>query len=99
MKRQTKKKAIKWSDLKNEILRDPKTAEAYLHLTYKNDEQLLAALRSVAEAQGVAKVAARARLPRESVSRMLSKRGNPTLANLMALLRGMKLMIRIEEMA
>jgi probable addiction module antidote protein len=48
---------------------------------------LLAALRQIAEAQGMASVAERAGIPRESLYRALSPRGNPTtLKTLLALL-------------
>jgi probable addiction module antidote protein len=54
---------------------------------------LLAALRQIAEAQGMASVAERAGIPRESLYRALSPRGNPTLKTLLALLSatGMRL--------
>lgn len=47
---------------------------------------LLTALRQIAEAQGMANVAERAGIPRESLYRALSPRGNPTLKTLLALL-------------
>lgn len=47
---------------------------------------LLAALRHVAEAQGMAAVAERAGLPRESLYRALGPKGNPTIKTLLAVL-------------
>lgn len=47
---------------------------------------LLGALRQIAQAQGMASVAERAGLPRESIYRALSPSGNPTLKTLLALL-------------
>ena len=48
--------------------------------------ELLAALRHVAEAQGMAAVAERAGIPRESLYRALSPKGNPTIKTLLAVL-------------
>lgn len=47
---------------------------------------LLAALRHIAEAQGMATVAERAGMPRESLYRALSNKGNPTVKTLLAVL-------------
>lgn len=49
-------------------------------------QALLSALRHVAEAQGMAAVAQRAGMPRESLYRALSAKGNPTIKTLMAVL-------------
>jgi probable addiction module antidote protein len=56
-------------------------------------EALLAALRHVAEAQGMAAVAERAGITRESLYRVLSPNGNPTIKTLLAVLdaAGLKL--------
>ncbi|HLG19548.1 MAG TPA: hypothetical protein VI895_06990 [Bdellovibrionota bacterium] len=97
MKARKKSSTIPWSTVRNRVLQDPETASEYLRLSVDDEEDFIAALRHVAEAQGIGKVAARAKLPRESVSRMLSRKGNPRLGSLMALLRGMKLSLRIEE--
>lgn len=57
---------------------------------------LLAVLRQVAEAQGMAAVAERAGIPRESLYRALSPNGNPTIKTLLAVLSaaGLKLDVR-----
>jgi len=60
---------------------------------------LLAALRQVAEAQGVATVAERAGLARESLYRALSAKGNPTLKTLNAALRGLGLRLTVKQAA
>jgi probable addiction module antidote protein len=52
---------------------------------------LLAVLRHVAEAQGMSAVADRAGLPRESLYRALSPRGNPTAKTLWAVFRALGL--------
>lgn len=84
-----------------ELLRDdPAFADEYLAaaLDEANEpggrEALLAALRHVAEAQGMAAVAERAGMPRESLYLALSPtNGNPTVKTLMAILgaAGLKL--------
>ena len=71
---------------------DPDFATAYLGAALDESDQpggqaaLLASLRHIAEAQGMASVVERAGIPRESVYRALSPRGNPTLKTLLALL-------------
>ena len=71
---------------------DPDFAAVYLAAALDEADQpggqnaLLAALRQIAEAQGMASVAERAGIPRESLYRALSPRGNPTLKTLLALL-------------
>lgn len=71
---------------------DPDFAVVYLDAALDEADQpggqyaLLAALRQIAEAQGMANVAERAGMPRESLYRALSPRGNPTLKTLLALL-------------
>lgn len=60
-------------------------------------EGLLAALRQVAAAQGMAEVAERAGLQRESLYRALSPRGNSTLKTLLAVLSGAGLRLSVEK--
>ncbi len=83
-----------------ELLReDPTFADEYLAAAMEDANQdggreaLLAALRHVAEAQGMAVVAERAGIPRESLYRVLSPQGNPTIKTLLAVLdaAGLKL--------
>lgn len=76
-----------------ELLRaDPAFADEYLQAALAQaDEEggreaLLSALRHVAEAQGMAKIAERAGIQRESLYRALSPKGNPTLKTLVAVL-------------
>ena len=90
-----------------ELLReDPSFADEYLRAALdQSDEEggqvaLLAALRHVAEAQGMAKVAERAGIKRESLYRALSPKGNPTVKTLTAILQaaGLRLAVtRIDE--
>jgi probable addiction module antidote protein len=46
------------------------------------------ALCHIAEAQGITAVAARAGIPRESLYRALSPKGNPTIKTFLAVIRG-----------
>ena len=76
-----------------ELLReDPAFADEYLAASLEaidepgGKEALLAALRQVAEAQGMATVAERAGIQREGLYRALSPKGNPTLKTLLAIL-------------
>ena len=75
-----------------ESLRDQREAEEYLNaaLEEEDPELFLLALRNVAEAQGgVAQLAEKTKLNRESLYKMLSERGNPELRSLEALLRAL----------
>jgi probable addiction module antidote protein len=71
---------------------DPAFANAYLQSaledshTQEGREALLIALRHVAQAQGMNEVAAKAGIQRESLYRVLSPKGNPTLTTLLAVL-------------
>lgn len=71
---------------------DPEFANEYLAAALDEADEpggqaaLLAALRHIAEAQGMAAVAERAGIPRESLYRALSPRGNPTIKTLLAVL-------------
>jgi probable addiction module antidote protein len=76
-----------------ELLRDdPAFADEYLAASLEainepgGQEALLMALRQVAQAQGMERVAERAGLQRESLYRALSPKGNPTLKTLLAVL-------------
>jgi probable addiction module antidote protein len=73
-------------------LRDAGEAEEYLNAALEegNPELFLLALRNVAEAQGgVAQLAEKAKLNRESLYKILSERGNPELKSLNALLHAL----------
>ena len=80
---------------------DPGFAAVYLATAMDEAEKpggqavVLAALRQIAEAQGMASVAARAGLPRESLYRALSPRGNPTLKTLLALVHATGLRLAV----
>lgn len=73
---------------------------AAIEESLKNDaesqELFLRALKNVAEAQGtMSELAQRAQIRRESVYRILSKKGNPELNSLTTLLRAMGFSLHI----
>jgi probable addiction module antidote protein len=73
-------------------LHDPREAEEYLNAALEEDdpELFLVALRNMTEAQGgVAHLADKTKLNRESLYRMLSECENPELKSLDALLRAL----------
>lgn len=81
----------KYKDLLIESLKDPEEALAYLNAVLEelkaDDEEsqkmLLIALKNVAKAQGgIAKVASKTSLGRESLYKSLSTRGNPKFSTL-----------------
>ena len=81
-----------------ERLRDPKKAIAYLNAALKDckdgsqesQQLLLLAFKTVAEAQGsMAEISKKASLSRESLYKALSKKGNPKLTTLTALISAM----------
>ena len=72
-----------------ELRADPELAAQYLNAAAEDDDPrvYLSALRTVAEAQGMSKVARAAGVPRESLYRALSKGGNPRFSTLQAILK------------
>ena len=82
-----------------ELRADPRLAAEYLKAAVEDEEPgvLLAALRTVVEARGMAKVADAARIPRESLYRALSQRGNPRLSTLLAIIKAVGFRIALSE--
>nr|WP_319563621.1 addiction module antidote protein [uncultured Rhodoferax sp.] len=82
---------------------DPDFANEYLAAALEEAEltggqaALLAALRHIAEAQGMTAVAARAGIPRESLYRALSPKGNPTIKTFLAVVRGTGLHLEVSR--
>lgn len=78
-------------------LQDPSFAAEYLTASAEDPEPrvYLSALRNIAEALGMAEVAKAAGIPRESLYRALSAKGNPRWSTLSAVLRatGLKLTV------
>jgi probable addiction module antidote protein len=85
----------------NKHLRDPEVATEYLNEAIENGDKsvILMAIRNIAEAQpdGIAGLAARAGLGRESMYKMLSSAGNPKLDSFIRLMHGLGLHIRIDS--
>ena len=87
-----------------ELLReDPDFADVYLAECLDaldapgGQEAFLQALRHIAEAQGMAAVAERAGVPRESLYKSLSGKGNPTLKTLVAVLSAAGLRLAVTK--
>jgi probable addiction module antidote protein len=82
-------RSASYDDLLMDMLKDEERALAYLNaaLEEKDPGVFLIALRNVTQAQGgIAAVAARSGLNRESLYRALSKKGNPSVQTLAAVL-------------
>jgi probable addiction module antidote protein len=82
-----------------ESLKDPVEAAEYLNAAIEegDKETFLLALRNVAEAHGgMKRMAERANLNRVSLYRTLSRRGNPEIKTVFALLRCMGLRLAVE---
>lgn len=84
-------------------LANPEYAAAYLTAAFEEDSQeaILLALHDVAEARGFGHLSRKTKLNRESMYRMLSKRGNPQLSSLTRLLKclGLSLSVRADKHA
>jgi probable addiction module antidote protein len=77
----------------------PDFAAEYLKSALEEDDDprvLLIALRHLALAQGIAKVAKAARVERESLYRALSARGNPRLSTLFAVSKAIGLRLTVK---
>ena len=81
-------------------LRHPEVAAEYLNQALQEDNPgvLLMALRNIAEAQegGIAGLAARTRLGRESMYKMLSETGNPKLSSFTRIIHGLRLYLKVQ---
>ena len=81
------------------LRKDPDFAAEYLKAALEEEDEprvLLIALRHVAQAQGIAKVAKTAGVERESLYRALSVRGNPHLSTLFAVTKAIGLRLTVE---
>src|SRR5712671_808269 len=81
------------------LRKDPNFAAEYLKAALEDEDEprvLLIALRHVAQARGIAKVAKAARIERESLYRALSVRGNPRLSTLVAVTKAIGLRLTVE---
>lgn len=89
-----------------ELLReDPEFADAYLAESLDaldepgGQEAFLQALRHVAEAQGMASVAERVGIPRDSLYKSLGPNGNPTMRTLLSVLKASGLRLTLTRTA
>jgi len=81
------------------IRKDPDFAAEYLRAALEDEDEpqvLLIALRHVAQARGIAKVAKAAGVERESLYRALLARGNPRLSTLVAVTKAIGLRLTVE---
>ena len=82
-----------------ELRKDCDFAVEYLKAAMEDEDEprvLLIALRHIAQARGVAKIAKAAGIERESLYRALSKRGNPRLSTLAAVTKAIGLRLTVE---
>ena len=84
--------------LVSELRADPLLAAEYLNAAAEDKDRriYLSALRTIAEARGMAKIAKAAGVPRESLYRALSSGGNPRLSTLHAILKAAGLKMAVE---
>ena len=81
------------------LRKDPEFAAEYVKAALEDTEEplvLLFALRHLAQARGIAKVAKAAGIERESLYRALSRRGNPRLSTLVAVTKAIGLKLTVE---
>jgi probable addiction module antidote protein len=82
-------------------LQDPAYAAEYLKAAIEDDEEdsdalFLLALRDVAKAHKMTRIAESTGLNRESLYKMLSGTGNPSLSSLKAVLKALNLKLTVE---
>jgi probable addiction module antidote protein len=81
------------------IRKNPEFAAEYLKAALEDADEprvLLIALRHVAQARGIARIAKPAGIERESLYRALSARGNPRLSTLYAVAKAVGLRLTLE---
>ena len=79
---------------------NPEFATEYLKVALEDTDEprvFLIALRHLAQARGVAKVAKAAGIERESLYRALSVNGNPRLSTLVAVIKAIGLKLTVES--
>ncbi len=81
------------------LRKDPEFAAEYLKAALEDSDDprgLLIALRHLAQARGIAKIAKAAGVERENLYRSLSARGNPRLSTLSAVAKAVGLRLTVE---
>ena len=84
------------------LRKDSEFAVEYLKAALEDEDEprvLLIALRHIAQARGIAKVAKTAGIERESLYRALSPRGNPRLSTLVAVTKAIGLRLTVEALS
>jgi probable addiction module antidote protein len=95
------KETLDFTQWQMDRLKDPSEAAAYLNEFIKDDgegdyeERLLIALRTIATAHGMANVAEKSQLGRESLYKSLSGGGDPKLRTFTAVLGALGLCLKI----
>ena len=95
------KRTIPYEDILYQDLQDPKEAAAYLNAALADDsekgsETFLLALRDVAKARGIGRLAQETHLSRESLYRTLSRKGNPRFSTLETTLESVGLKLTVQ---
>ncbi len=101
-----KKNTMKFTDhedwMAQRLAKNPKLAKEYLKVVLEdmdsqnNEQVLMRALRQVAKAQGISKVAKASGIRRESLSRALSERGNPRIDTLLSIVHALGLQLTVK---
>ncbi len=91
-------KGVNYKEILRKKLDDPEQAAEYLTACYEEGpEVFLLGLRDVVEAQGgVARAAELSKLNRESLYRLISRKGNPRLSSLASVLSALGLKLAFE---
>ncbi len=94
--------SVSWQNVQRDYLRNRKNAKLYLQVAMEDYEQdgdmemLSMVLREIADAQGgLAKLAARTNLSRQSLYKALSPKGNPTLSTLRLIFHNLGLQMKL----
>ncbi len=92
---------IDYKEYLHESLKDPIEAAEYLNAALEEGDisVFMLAMRDVAEARGVAKIAKTADLNRENIYRMLSDQGNPRLSSVFALIKALGVQLHLKPSA
>ncbi len=90
-----------YEDFLIESLKEPQEARAYLNAALEDEDYrvFLLALKDVAKAYGISRIASETKLNRESLYKTLSENGNPQISSLVALLRAVGVRLTTEVTA
>lgn len=90
-------KTINYNEYLTDSLKNPEESAEYLNAALQDGDLSVftLALKDVVKAGGVGNVAARSHLNRESLYKMLSKKGNPRLSSLNSVMNSLDLEVHI----